>query len=107
MAENDLKTPRHIAVIMDGNGRWAARRNRPRVEGHLAGAQRVKDILQYAREFGVEYLTLYAFSTENWKRSAEEVGALMGIRFEEVEETIEKERQLLEKLHALLQLEQS
>ena len=79
MAENDLKTLRHIAVIMDGNGRWAARRNLPRVEGHLAGAQRVKDILQYAREFGVEYLTLYAFSTENWKRSAEEVGALMDI----------------------------
>lgn len=79
MPENNLKTPRHIAVIMDGNGRWAARRNLPRVEGHLAGAQRVKDILQYAREFGVEYLTLYAFSTENWKRSAEEVGALMDI----------------------------
>ena len=49
MPENNLKTPRHIAVIMDGNGRWAARRNLPRVEGHLAGAQRVKDILQYAK----------------------------------------------------------
>lgn len=78
--ENDkLAVPRHIAVIMDGNGRWAKQRGLPRVEGHIAGAERVREVLRYAREFGVEYMTLYAFSTENWKRSREEVDALMDL----------------------------
>ncbi len=78
--ENDkLAVPRHIAVIMDGNGRWAKQRGLPRVEGHIAGAERVREVLRYAREFGVEYMTLYAFSTENWKRSKEEVDALMDL----------------------------
>ena len=78
--ENDkLAVPRHIAVIMDGNGRWAKQRGLPRVEGHIAGAERVREVLRYTREFGVEYMTLYAFSTENWKRSREEVDALMDL----------------------------
>ena len=64
---------------MDGNGRWAKQRGLPRVEGHIAGAERVREVLCYAREFGVEYMTLYAFSTENWKRSREEVDALMDL----------------------------
>ena len=70
---------RHLAIIMDGNGRWAERRNLPRVAGHRAGADAVLKTVRAAKEFGIEYLTLYAFSTENWKRSPAEVGALMGL----------------------------
>lgn len=79
MENSELTIPRHIAVIMDGNGRWAKQHGLPRVEGHIAGAERVQEVLRYAREFGVEYMTLYAFSTENWKRSKEEVDALMDL----------------------------
>lgn len=79
MGKSESTVPRHIAVIMDGNGRWAKQRGLPRMEGHMAGGERVKEVLQYARDFGVEYLTLYAFSTENWKRSKEEVDALMNL----------------------------
>lgn len=67
----------HIAVIMDGNGRWATKRGLPRTAGHKKGAEVVVQIAKAAKEFGVKYLTLYAFSTENWKRSPEEIGALM------------------------------
>lgn len=69
--------PRHIAIIMDGNGRWAKKRGLPRTAGHAAGAETFRKIANYCRTLGVEYLTVYAFSTENWKRSAEEVGAIM------------------------------
>lgn len=69
----------HIAIIMDGNGRWAAKNGLPRVEGHRKGADTVEDILGYIYRYGVKYLTLYAFSTENWKRSEEEVSALMSL----------------------------
>lgn len=69
--------PRHIAVIMDGNGRWAVRRGRPRVAGHVAGASAVRRTVEAARRLGVEYLTLYAFSSDNWSRPPEEVAALM------------------------------
>jgi undecaprenyl diphosphate synthase len=69
--------PRHIAVIMDGNGRWARRRHLPRVAGHRKGAQAVRATLQTCGEIGVEYLTLFAFSSENWRRPADEVSALM------------------------------
>lgn len=79
MENSELTIPRHIAVIMDGNGRWAKQHGLSRVEGHIAGAERVREVLRYAREFGVEYMTLYAFSTENWKRSKEEVDALMDL----------------------------
>ena len=69
--------PKHIAIIMDGNGRWAKEKNRPRVFGHKAGAETLRNIVTYSRKIGVEYLTVYAFSTENWKRSKEEIEALM------------------------------
>ncbi|MFZ9886262.1 MAG: isoprenyl transferase [Myxococcota bacterium] len=74
---NQRSTPRHIAIIMDGNGRWAEDRRLPRLEGHRAGARTVRDITTYARELGVRYLTLYAFSSENWGRPGHEVGGLM------------------------------
>lgn len=69
--------PRHVAVIMDGNGRWARQRHLPRVEGHRAGAESAKAIIRSAGELGIEYLTLYAFSTENWNRPKREVNTLM------------------------------
>ncbi len=74
---NQLPPPRHIAIIMDGNGRWAKKRGLPRTAGHAAGAEAFRRIANYCRTLGVEYLTVYAFSTENWKRSEEEVGAIM------------------------------
>lgn len=73
------RLPRHIAIIMDGNGRWAKSRGLPRTAGHAAGAETFRTIATYCREIGVEYLTVYAFSTENWKRPAEEVSAIMGL----------------------------
>lgn len=74
--ENKLE---HIAVIMDGNGRWAQRKGLPRSVGHKKGAETVKEITRAAGELGIKYLTLYAFSTENWQRSEEEVATLMGL----------------------------
>ncbi len=71
--------PRHIAIIMDGNGRWAKKRGLPRTAGHAAGAETFRAIATYCKEIGLEYLTVYAFSTENWKRPAEEVSAIMGL----------------------------
>ena len=71
------RAPRHIAIIMDGNGRWAEKRGLPRLEGHRRGEQAVHDIVEYCGRTGVEYLTLYTFSAENWRRPADEVGALM------------------------------
>lgn len=73
------RLPSHIAVIMDGNGRWAARRNQPRVTGHRAGAEAVRATVEAAARLGINYLTLYAFSTENWKRPRFEVDALMAL----------------------------
>jgi len=72
-----LAPPRHIAIIMDGNGRWAKKRGLPRTAGHKAGAESFRRIANYCRTLGVEYLTVYAFSTENWRRSEEEVGGIM------------------------------
>ncbi len=69
--------PRHIAIIMDGNGRWARRRGKPRISGHAEGVESVRDVVGACGELGVGYLTLYAFSTENWKRPQEEVSLLM------------------------------
>src|SRR5690606_27664671 len=71
--------PRHVAIIMDGNGRWAKNRGWPRLVGHRRGAERVKQIVRACPDLGVNWLTVYAFSTENWKRSTEEVLGLMGI----------------------------
>lgn len=71
--------PQHIAIIMDGNGRWASKKGLPRLMGHKKGAEVVKEISRAAGELGVKFLTLYAFSTENWNRSKEEVDGLMGL----------------------------
>jgi undecaprenyl diphosphate synthase len=71
--------PRHIAIIMDGNGRWAKERGKPRRDGHRAGAESVREAIDACKEIGVEYLTLYAFSSENWNRPADEVKALMDL----------------------------
>ncbi len=84
--------PRHIAIIMDGNGRWAQKRGLPRSAGHAAGAETFRRVASYCRDLGIEYLTVYAFSTENWKRSAEEVAAIMGLLKKYLEEAIEKMR---------------
>ena len=73
------EAPRHVAIIMDGNGRWAAKRGLPRVAGHRAGAEAVRKTLKAAVKHGVEVLTLYAFSSENWRRSEEEVSDLKGL----------------------------
>ena len=72
-----LPPPRHVAIIMDGNGRWAKNRGLPRTAGHAAGAETFRRIANHCRELGVEYLTVYAFSTENWKRSEEEIAGIM------------------------------
>jgi undecaprenyl diphosphate synthase len=71
--------PTHIGIIMDGNGRWAAQQNLPRLEGHRRGAERAKEIAEIAIEYGIEHLTLYAFSNENWKRPQVEIDTLMKI----------------------------
>src|SRR5213083_1285285 len=69
--------PTHVAIIMDGNGRWAKQRGLPRIEGHRHGAESVRAVVRTAGEIGIKYLTLYAFSVENWSRPQEEVDALM------------------------------
>ncbi|MDY4222423.1 MAG: isoprenyl transferase [Candidatus Faecousia sp.] len=80
--------PRHIAIIMDGNGRWAKKRGLPRTAGHAAGAEAFRRIANYCRSLGVEYLTVYAFSTENWKRSAEEISGIMRLLRRYLEEAL-------------------
>ena len=82
------KPPRHIAIIMDGNGRWAKQRGLPRTAGHAAGAEAFRRIANYCRTLGVEYLTVYAFSTENWKRSSEEVAGIMKLLRRYLEEAL-------------------
>lgn len=72
-----MRVPNHIAIILDGNGRWAKKRGMPRSFGHVKGCENLEDICEVAKELGVKYLTVYAFSTENWKRSTEEVDGLM------------------------------
>ena len=82
--------PRHIAIIMDGNGRWARRRGLPRRAGHAAGAETFRRIATCCKDMGVEYLTVYAFSTENWKRPPEEVAAIMDLLEKYLLESVEK-----------------
>src|SRR5438477_6455978 len=74
---NSHNLPRHVAIIMDGNGRWAKRRGLPRIEGHRKGADAVRDVVRASREIGLRALTLYAFSSQNWDRPPEEVATLM------------------------------
>ena len=78
-ASDTVKQAEHVAIIMDGNGRWATERGWPRLVGHRKGAERVKQIVRCAPDLGIRWLTIYAFSTENWKRSTEEVLGLMSI----------------------------
>lgn len=90
--EPSSQFPQHVAVIMDGNGRWAVQRGLPRLAGHRAGTENLRRVIRACVEFGVQYLTIYAFSTENWSRPKEEVDGLMHI----LEDVIDKE---LEELH--------
>lgn len=87
------RVPTHVAIIMDGNGRWAQARGLPRVMGHRAGVENIRPLLNAAVEFGLEYLTIYAFSTENWNRPLDEVRGLMTI----LEQTIQRETPELHK----------
>ena len=82
--------PRHIAIIMDGNGRWAKKRGLPRTAGHAAGAETFRRVATYCKDLGLDYLTVYAFSTENWKRPPEEVAAIMALLEQYLGEAIEK-----------------
>ncbi len=96
MTEEQLKNiilPKHIGIIMDGNGRWAKQRGLKRSEGHKAGANVFRKICDYANEIGIEYLTFYAFSTENWKRPADEVEAIMNLFRDYLDEANEREEE--------------
>ena len=83
------RLPRHIAIIMDGNGRWAKKRGLPRTAGHKVGAEVFRDIATYCQELGIDYLTVYAFSTENWKRPKDEVDVLMSLLEQYLQEAID------------------
>lgn len=96
---NPQKVPRHIAIIMDGNGRWAKQRGLPRVAGHREGAESLREVLKVCAEIGVKYLTVYAFSTENWQRPQEEVDFLMSL----FSQTIDRELDELIKNRVRLQ----
>lgn len=77
--DKSANLPQHVAIIMDGNGRWAKERGKPRIDGHIEGSKRIREVLSAASECGVKYLTLYAFSSENWNRPKDEVDALMDL----------------------------
>ncbi len=97
--------PRHIAIIMDGNGRWAKARGLPRLEGHRAGAESVREVMEACITLGVEYLTLYAFSSENWRRPEAEVKALMSLLDRFLKEKVKDLDRKNVKLHAIGQLD--
>jgi len=82
--------PKHIAIIMDGNGRWAKKRGLPRTAGHKKGANNMRTIIDYMNKIGIRYMTFYAFSTENWKRSQDEVDAIMNLLKDYLEEALER-----------------
>ena len=90
VANADERLPRHVAVIMDGNGRWAQQRSKPRYAGHKAGVAPVRMIVEQAAELGLDYLTLFAFSSENWRRPREEVSRLMGLFFDVLKKEIDE-----------------
>jgi len=97
--------PRHIAIIMDGNGRWAKKRTLGRIHGHRRGVESVRDVVRTAGEIGVEYLTLYAFSQENWNRPSNEVKALMRLLEEFLKNEIQELNENNVRLHAIGQIE--
>ncbi len=84
------RLPKHIAIIMDGNGRWATKRNKPRVFGHNEGMKRVVDVVENSLNIGIQYLSLYAFSTENWKRPQKEIDFLMQILIKYIDDQLNK-----------------
>ena len=90
MDRDNTGVPRHVAVIMDGNGRWAQKRKLPRVLGHNAGMKAMREVVRRSRDIGVEYLTVYAFSTENWKRSEEEVGGIFRLLVKYVDSDLDE-----------------
>ena len=87
---NPKRLPAHVAIIMDGNGRWAISRELERVEGHKEGVASIRKVMEAARKLGIPYLTLYAFSTENWDRPAEEVNSLMDLMVHAIAEETEE-----------------
>lgn len=95
------RLPCHVAIIMDGNGRWARQRNQPRIAGHRAGARSVRDVVNECNRLGIRYLTLYSFSTENWKRPDDEVRALMDLC---VEYLVKERRELTDNNIRFLQI---
>lgn len=84
------KLPVHVGIIMDGNGRWASRRGLPRLSGHVAGSNKAEEIVKFAQDVGIKYMTLYVFSTENWKRPKDEVEGLMNLLVEMFQERLQK-----------------
>ena len=90
MSDTEKKLPEHIAIIMDGNGRWAKQRGLKRTEGHKRGAEVFREICQYCTDIGIKYVTFYAFSTENWKRSKVEVTAIMNLLRKYLDEMFER-----------------
>ncbi len=95
------RVPRHIAIIMDGNGRWAKKRGLPRTAGHAAGSETFRRIGRYCKKLGVKYLTVYAFSTENWKRPADEVAAIMQLLEKYLDEAAQSMRRENRAVHIL------
>ena len=87
-AGEKITIPRHVAIIMDGNGRWAKRRGLPRTAGHAVGSENFRKIATYCKNIGMDYLTVYAFSTENWKRPADEVSAIMKLLKKYLDEAV-------------------
>ena len=104
--ESNGNVPRHVAVIMDGNGRWAEARGLSRIDGHKQGVKSVLDVVETAAERGVEYLTLYTFSTENWKRPLKEVNALMSLLIESIRSYTDLLMNKDVRLHAIGSLDQ-
>ena len=101
MLQSTGEIPRHIAIIMDGNGRWAKKRGMPRIAGHSEGVESVRDTVEACGQLGVQYLTLYAFSTENWKRPAEEVSLLMRLLLRALKDETDRLHQNNVKLQAI------
>ncbi len=95
------RLPDHIAIIMDGNGRWAKKKGLPRTIGHAAGAENFRKIALYCRDIGLKYLTIYAFSTENWKRPPEEISAIWDLLEKYLKESVEKMEEDQVKLHVM------
>jgi undecaprenyl diphosphate synthase len=103
--QNLINIPEHVAIIMDGNGRWAKKRGKDRVFGHINGVQSIRNVLEAAMEIGVKYLTLYAFSTENWDRPKKEVDALMNLLVKTLLDEVEELNKNGVRLNAIGNLE--